>query len=212
MTVSTMTTHLAADMPAATPNLRSATDDPPTWAARHLAELHDGEPGLMLRRIMLGLGLGSIHGFSMGLVGDVSDMAVGAGRVVFALLAVMVMAAPALQVFVALLDLPVAPLTTLERASRATFRTGLVLAGAAPAIALYATTAGADAALGLGLLTLHLGGLVGLHGFATQLWKAMQSARRWSRVGGAVILFGFATFAVVLFVRIGEHFAMGGVR
>jgi len=91
----------------------------------------------------------------------------------------------------------------IAAASRASARTGLVLAGLAPAAALFVVssdrTVTAGIAAGLGLF---LAGAIGLSHLVRDLRRAISSAKIATRATANLAFLGFGVFAVALAARI----------
>jgi hypothetical protein len=210
MTISTLSAELEPELPRERPWPEHRVSNEPTWAARQLAELPADVAWPIARRALLGVALASSYGLAVGLIGGVGSMARHASWAACSLVMVVGMAVPALHVLLALFDLPVAPMQTAERASHALFRTGLVLAGVAPAVALYAATTDADVVVRLGLLAFRGACALGLSGFVLHMLALVNTRDSQVRFAGQVALAGFVWFCIALTGRIAYRFAVQG--
>jgi hypothetical protein len=120
-----------------------------------------------------------------------------------ALAAVVALGVPALYISLALFDAPIEPPRAIAAAARATARTGLVLAGLAPAAALFVVS-GDDprSAAGSAIVGLVIAGAIGLTRLVGDLHTAIAQAPATTRAKADFAFFGFAVFAVALAARI----------
>lgn len=155
------------------------------------------------RRFGAGLGLAAVYGVALGARDGGPALFTHAAIVPLALVAVAVLGVPALYIALLVFDAPAEPLTIARAGSRAIAKAGLVLAGLAPAAALYVISSDADAVASLaGAAGLSAAGVLGLGTFLGDLGglrAAVPTARR-SMVGLAFV--GFAIFSVVLAARV----------
>ncbi|UJR81252.1 Hypothetical protein I5071_33080 [Sandaracinus amylolyticus] len=151
----------------------------------------------------MGLALASIAGLAMGARGGALSMAVHAAGVPLALLAVVALGVPSLFVLLALADAPLDPRATAAAATRGIGASGLVLAGLAPAIALFVVTSeSADAAALTTSGGLALAGLVGLGHVLREIMRELDEADLRTRALAIGGLAGFAVFASALATRV----------
>ena len=176
---------------------------PPSFTADLLALDHAPTVRREATRLAIGLGLAAIYGLSLGTrAGGLSFLKHAAG-VPAALLVAFGVGIPALYIFLALVDAPVALASIAAAATRATATAGLVLAGLAPAAALFVVSSerpGAAAlAAGVGLA---VGGAFGLGNVVSDLHKALADARPTTRVAADLAFGGFGLFAVIVALRV----------
>ncbi|WP_438013781.1 hypothetical protein WMF18_22915 [Sorangium sp. So ce315] len=174
------------------------------WTAALLAER---SPSLLrddLSRFGVGVGLASLYGLALGARQGGASLVQHAAGVPAAVVAVACLGVPALLIVLTLFDAPLDPPRVLSATARAAASTGLVLAGLAPAAALFVVTSASDLTAALmGLLGLAVAGALGVHALLRDLGVALR------RDGGVVglaghgaALLGFAGFAVVLALRV----------
>ena len=154
-------------------------------------------------RCATGLGLASIYGAALGARAGGAALLVHAVGAPAALLAAFGLGTPALYIALALFDAPVEPPAAAAAAARGVATTGLVLAGFAPAAALFvvsserpgaaALTAGAGLAAGLAL---------GLWRLYRELAPAFADARPATRGASGLAFAGFCVFAVAVAARV----------
>ncbi|AKF06121.1 hypothetical protein [Sandaracinus amylolyticus] len=155
------------------------------------------------RRGAVGLALASIAGLAMGAREGVLSMAVHAAGIPLALLAVVALGVPSLFVLLALADAPLDPRSTAAAAARGIGASGLVLAGLAPAIALFVVTSeSTDAAALTTRAGLALAGVVGLGHVLREIVRALGDADLRTRAIAIGGLAGFAVFATALATRV----------
>jgi len=182
-------------------------DDPrPGGTTRTFAEgalATGGAPIELARRAAAGLALASIAGLAMGLREGPVAMAVHAAGVPLALGAVAALGGPSLYVVLALFDAPLDPRAAAAAAARGIAAAGLVLAGLAPAIAVFVVTSatldGAALASGVALVA---GGAIGLGHVLRVVGTALERADSATRGMATLVLIGFAIFAIALASRV----------
>lgn len=154
-------------------------------------------------RFACGLGLASLYGLAIGAREGgraLLDNALGAPS---AMLAVGALGVPSFAIVLALMNAPVDGLRLAAVTSRATATTGLVLAGLAPAAALFALTSSTrEAAVLTALLGLLVGGALGLWRLLFGLRSALSGADSATRILGTVVSGGFGIFAIALAARL----------
>ena len=170
---------------------------PPSWTAHLLAEA----PVFSLRREALrfatGLGLAALYGLALGVRGGGAGLLAHALGVPAALLVALGIGVPALYIALALFDVPLALPTVIAAAARSASASGLVLAGLAPAAALFVVTSQRPGAAALAALTgLVLGGGISLIRLVGELLKGLD------RTAVRLVLLGFSIFAVTVAARI----------
>jgi hypothetical protein len=179
---------------------------PETLGARLLgADESTSAPSIAreLARFAGGLGLASLYGLAIGAREGgraLLDNALGAPS---AMLAVGALGVPSFAIVLALMNAPVDGLRLAAVTSRATATTGLVLAGLAPAAALFAVTSSThEAAAWTALLGLLVGGALGLGRLLVGLRRALSGADSATRLLGTVASGGFGMFAIALAARL----------
>jgi len=154
-------------------------------------------------RATWGLLLAATYGVALGTRSGGAELWQHALGVPAGLASVALVGVPSLFVFLALVDAPISPTGALSVATRALSVSGLMLAGLAPAAALFVTTidSGGIAALagGVGLL---LAGAIGLVHLLNGLSRQLVQAAPVVRAGGNAALAVFALFAVGLCLRV----------
>lgn len=191
---------------SAVPPIPSPAPPPPlpeSWTGHLLALDPAISPRREAQRFAVGLGLAALYGLALGARQGRLAFFTHAAGVPAALLAAFGVGIPALYIFLALVDAPVAVAGMAAAASRATAAAGLVLAGLAPAAALYVVTSehrGAAAlAAGLGLA---VGGAFGLGNVVSDLRKSLHDAKPTIRAAADLAFAGFGLFAVVVAIRV----------
>lgn len=159
--------------------------------------------GWELTRGTLGLGLAGVFGLALGVRAGGASLAAHALGVPVGIGAVALIGVPSLFVFLTLKNAPISPFAMVTTTSRALGVTGMVLAGLAPAVALFVVTINSGlVAAAAGLAGLLLGGGIGLvhllNGFSEELRRAPLTVRA---TGNAITAL-FAIFAVLLCGRI----------
>jgi hypothetical protein len=154
-------------------------------------------------RFAVGLGLASIYGVAIGTRQGGKAFLTHAAFVPAALAAVVALGVPALYISLALFDAPIEPPRALASAARATARTGLVLAGLAPAAALFVVSSDASgSAAGSAIVGLVVAGAIGLTRMVGDLRGAIDKAPASTRAKADLAFLGFAVFAVALSARV----------
>jgi hypothetical protein len=188
---------------------------PPSWTAELLDPRADLPLAREATRYATGLGLAAIYGAAMGARAGGSALLVHAVGVPAALLAAFGLGTPALYVALALFDAPVEPPAAAAAAARGVATTGLVLAGFAPAAALFVVSsehAGAAAlAAGTGLAA---GLMLGLARLLRELAPALSRAPLATRGASGAAFVGFCVFAVAVAARVAAALlpVLGGAR
>jgi hypothetical protein len=176
------------------------------WAARLVAA--DASAGYveLWRRAGAGLGLSALYGVALGARQGGRALVIHAVGVPLGLSLVAILGAPSMFVFLSLCRTPIDMKELASTAARGVGSAGVLLAGLAPAAALFVvsseTPVAAASVVSFGLL---LGGGVAL---ARTVWEVFRSAYRGpiqSVLGGIGIAVGFAVFAVALAMRVWTH-------
>lgn len=176
------------------------------WTAWLLDDARPRSIAVEVQRLGAAMGLAAIFGLAIGgRDGGVAMLAHAAG-VPAALAAVALLGAPSLHIILALFDAPVKPLETLAATARAAATAGLVLAGTAPAAALFVVTSEEiGAARASAMVGLAVAGLLGLRRWFRDMRTAVTPADSATRHATVLVLAGFVVFAVVLASRVWAH-------
>ena len=154
-------------------------------------------------RAVWGLLLAALYGVALGTRHGGDQLWQHALGVPTGLASVALVAVPSLFVFLALVDAPISPVSTLSVATRALGITGLLLAGLAPAAALFVVSIESHLVAALaGTAGLLLAGGVGLVHLLNDLSVQLRSCGPVARSGGNAALAVFACFAVGLCLRV----------
>jgi hypothetical protein len=175
----------------------------PSLTASLLAEDEVFSPKREASRFATGLGLAALYGLALGTRQGGKAFLTHAAFVPAALAAVVGLGVPALYISLALFDAPIEPPRAIAAAARATARTGLVLAGLAPAAALFVVSSdAAGSAAGSAIVGLVVAGAIGLARMMGDLHGALDKAPAATRAKADLAFIGFAVFAVALSARI----------
>lgn len=181
---------------------RLATEDGLTFTERLVAPTLStlaAEGG----RALSGLLLAALYGVALGTRQGGAELWQHAVGVPAGLASVALVGVPSLFVFLALVDAPISPLGALAVATRSLGVSGLMLAGLAPAAALFVVTIDScGVAAAVGLLGLLGAGAVGLVHLLTGLSRQLSAANAVVQAGGNAALVVFAMFAVGLCLRV----------
>lgn len=154
-------------------------------------------------RALIGLGLASIYGVALGARSGGVAFARHALGVPAAIAAIAALGVPALYIALALFDTPLSSHKAISSASRAVASAGMVLAGLAPAAALFVvSSAGAGPAAVVAALGLALAGAVGLVRLIRELNDALEDAEALKRSWAHLIFAGFTVFSIALAYRV----------
>lgn len=199
-----MTTTAIDDCPRggiAAPGIRRAPT--PGWAEHLVTHAESSQYSELARRAAAGLGLSSLYGLALGARQGGKALALHAAGVPLGLLLVILAGAPSMFVFLSICRAPIDARALASTAARGIGNAGLLLAGLAPAAALFVvsseTPRAAAGAVSFGLM---LGGGVALGRATWEVLRSAVSARAASMLGGPVVAVGFATFSIVLAMRI----------
>ena len=187
---------VAAPAPASAPMV-------PSFTASLLAEDTTFSLRREATRFGIGLGLAAVYGLSLGTRQGGKAFFTHAAFVPAALVGVVALGVPALYISLALFDAPIEPPRAVSAAARATARAGLVLAGLAPAAALFVVSSDdARSAAGSAIVGLVVAGAIGLTRMVGDLHGAVAGAPANVRAKADFAFFGFMIFAVALAARI----------
>jgi hypothetical protein len=213
MTVTTFDSHsdpgaYEKDSKQGASEARFATATTPElgWAARLVAADRPTDLVDLGRRAAAGLGLSALYGVALGARQGGRALLVHAAGVPLGLLLVALLGAPSMFVFLSLCRAPIDGTDVASTAARGLGSAGLLLAGLAPAVALFVVSSETpQAAASVVRLGLFLGGGVALARAASQIARLSYRGAVGSVVGGAGIAVGFAVFSVFLALRIWNH-------
>ena len=187
------------DSPSASPSA-SAPTNKTAWL---LGEGQQASWPDEAKRFAASLGLASAYGLALGARKGGFSLVQHAVTVPLALLAVGALGVPALYIAMLVFDAPVAPLDVARAASRASAKTGLVLAGLAPVAALYVVSSDSpDVAAMAAMMGLFAASILGLGTFLRDVGalSSQVPAARKTLLGFAIT--GFAIFATALCLRV----------
>jgi len=193
-----------AAAPAAPVARRAPAAEPPAgWTARLLAVDEVFSPRREALRFGTGLGLASLYGLALGVRGGGAGLLAHAVGVPAALLVALGLGVPALYIALALFDAPLALPAVVSAAARSAAAAGLVLAGLAPAAALFVVTSERPGAAALTALAgLVLGGAISLGRLGRELRQDIDRDALPTRAAMLTVLVGFGVFAVAVTARI----------
>ena len=200
-----------ADVPRAEPQV----PQPVTWTGTLLAPDAVFSARREAARFGIGLGLAAVYGLALGARDGRAAFLTHAAGVPAALLVAFGVGIPALYIFLALLDAPVVPSAIASAATRATATAGLVLAGLAPAAALFVVTSDRNGAAALAAAVgLAVGGAFGLGSVVSDLRQSIVASGWPVRVLSNVVFGVFGLFAVVVTLRVWMSLlpVLGGAR
>jgi hypothetical protein len=173
------------------------------WASRLGADDPEATFSDLGRRAAFGLGLSSLYGVALGARHGGKALLAHAIGVPLGLLLVGAVGAPSLFVFLSMCRAPIDARGVASTAARGVGSAGLLLAGLAPAAALFVvsseTPLAASSAVVIGLL---LGGGVALVRTTWEIFRSAARGHAGSFFGGTAVAVGFSVFAVALAVRI----------
>ena len=203
--MTTMTAHSALG-PSAGPDIRARLGSEPDqagWAAELLREPLTGSGRELVRRASIGLGLSALYGAALGARAGGRALVEHALGVPAGLVAVVLVGLPSMFVFLSLCRAPLDARALASLGARGLASAGLLLAGLAPAAALFVVSSQtAEAAAGVVSVGLVLGGGVALGRVAWQVAYRAFAGDAKASLGGLAVAAGFALFAVALAARV----------
>lgn len=197
--------HQSEPAPASTPQVVVAVPQPtPDWfTARLLASSDNTALKAEIKRAAIGLGLASLYGLALGARHGGTAFFIHALGVPAALAAIAALGVPALYITLAIFNAPIDAAQVGRAASRATATGGLVLAGLAPAAALYVVSSNENAAAAFaGVIGLFFAGIMSLRRFLKDLTEILSRGGFLVRGSAVVAFFCFSVFAAALALRI----------
>jgi hypothetical protein len=157
----------------------------------------------LVRRASIGLGLSALYGAALGARDGGRALVEHALGVPAGLVAVVLVGLPSMFVFLSLCRAPLDARAIASLGARGLASAGLLLAGLAPAAALFVVSSQtAEAAAGVVSAGLVLGGGVALARVAWQVAHRAFAGDARASLGGLAISGGFALFAVALAARV----------
>jgi hypothetical protein len=200
MTQTTVDEQMSAEHELPAP---SAMDLEPGWAAQLVLDDPKASVRDLARRAAFGLGLSAFYGLALGARQGGRQLLVHAVGVPLGLFMVVLVGAPSMFVFLSMCRAPIDGRALASTTARGLGRAGILLAGLAPAAALFVvSSATPSAASSVVLLGLLLGGGVALTRMTWEVLRAAVCGRAISVLGGIAIAIGFAVFAAALAIRI----------
>ena len=203
--MTTTTVHSALDASADF----DVSDRPPPpcaptgWAAQLLEEPVSASSRELVRRASIGLGLSALYGAALGARDGGRALVEHALGVPGGLVAVVLLGLPSMFVFLSLCRAPLDARALASLGARGLASAGLLLAGLAPAAALFVVSSQtAEAAAGVVSVGLVLGGGVALARAAWEVTSRAFAGDAKASLGGLAIAGGFAAFAVALAARV----------
>lgn len=182
-------------------SVRTTHDSDIGWAASLVLEAPPGNFGELIRRGATGLGLSAFYGLALGARQGGRALLVHTVGVPLGLALVVLASVPSLFVFLTMSRAPIDGRALASATVRGIASAGVVLAGLAPAAALFVvsseTPLAAKSAVVFGLL---LGGGVAL---VRTTWDVLRTAARGPAAPlGAGLAIGFAVFTIAVAVRV----------
>jgi hypothetical protein len=169
---------------------------------------------LELLRFGAALGLSALYGLALGARGSGAELLRHAFGVPFCLALLAALLTPSLSVLLALFQAPLTPLQLFAKIVRALSAAGLVLAGLAPATALFVVTiAAGDLVTTVARAGAALAGALALAQLFAALWTSLADAPARARYKARLLLLGYSLFVVLLGARLCATLLplMGGV-
>ena len=195
-----MTTHTLSPTPATERPRRRNTHG--SWTAELLDPEFRSLAGELSRGIT-GLALSALFGLALGTRAGGSAFLANAAGVPIGIAIICAVSVPSVLVFLTLFRVPTSMPLALSVVSRAAARAGLVLAGLAPAVALFAVTSeGIGPARLIGAIALTCGGAVLIGQLALGLGRGLSSAPMSRRAIAPLTLAGFALMTAVFALRV----------
>jgi hypothetical protein len=193
-----------APTPAPTPAPAPAPTEP---ASRSLASaLLDTASSTWMaeaRRLAAAASLSAVFGVALGLRQGGLSLAWGAMGAPLGIVAVGALAAPALGILLSLADARLEALDVARATSRAAVKAGMLLAGVAPATALFVVTVeDAITVTIVGLGALILAGGVAARSFQHDLEPSLSKTPRAQRAVVRLAVWAFLAFAAILAIRV----------
>ncbi|MEM9192560.1 MAG: hypothetical protein AAGF12_25520 [Myxococcota bacterium] len=159
--------------------------------------------GERVARAITTIALAAVYGLALGARDGGAALLSHAVGVPSAALAIAILGLPALYIVLSLSAAPVTLRQLVDAAAGAFAHAAMILAGLAPAVALFVTTSEtATGALVAGVAGLGFGGAVGLRYFLLQLSGALRDATTQVKLVGVGATLVFSIFSVALASRV----------
>lgn len=172
-------------------------------------EPRDGHDPLL--RALGGVGLAAVFGAAVGAASGPKAMLACAVQAPLTCVAALALGVPALYMVLALADAPVRVADMTSAGVRGLGTAGLVLAGLAPTVVVYATTSATLAGTRLVVYSsLLVAAFFGLRGFFLSLWSQLREATAGQKLSALMGSSVFTVFALLLGARV-WHGAMAWV-
>ncbi len=176
---------------------------PHTWATRLLSADQPLSSGEIARRAAIGLGLSALYGVALGARLGAGSLLQHALGVPLGLILVAMLGAPSVFVFLSICRAPIDARSIAGSVSRSVASAGILLAGLAPAAALFVVSSeSAGAAAGMVVVGLLLGGGVALGRMLLDVMRQAAAGGAESVLGALVVAGGFGLFAIALASRV----------
>ncbi|MGE0322038.1 MAG: hypothetical protein AB7K71_12510 [Polyangiaceae bacterium] len=186
------------------PKIPTAKREAPAgWATRLIAADTAVTSREILRRIAVGLGLSSLYGVALGARVGAQSLFQHAVGVPLGLILVALVGAPSVFVFLSMCRAPIDGPAIAASVARSVASAGLLLAGLAPAAALFVVSSeSAGAAAGAVTVGLWLGGGVALMRMLADVLRQGFAGKAESALGAMAVAGGFGLFAIALATRV----------
>lgn len=176
---------------------------PVGWAARLIALDPEISGRETIRRVAIGLGLSSLYGVALGARVGARSLFEHAIGVPLGLILVALVGAPSVFVFLSICRAPIDGRAIAGSVSRSVASAGLLLAGLAPAAALFVVSSEtAGGAAGAVIVGLWLGGGVALVRMLADVLRQGFAGKAESALGALAVAGGFGLFAIALATRV----------
>ncbi len=162
----------------------------------------DGPPREAARQLGIGLCLAALYGVALGARGGPGSALQHGLGVPLALASVAIVAVPSLWVFLSLLDIPLQLSELALNTGRSLAGAGRVLAGLAPAAALYVVTSGPNAARLSAGAGLALAVTIGGGRFLGVLARSLEKTQVERHLAALLAMGVFALFSLLLVLRV----------
>ncbi|HMJ13962.1 MAG TPA: hypothetical protein VK524_21240 [Polyangiaceae bacterium] len=203
MTTTTVNSQLGSNNVPENPRPAPAAPETLGWAAALLNESHGQSTRELVRRAGVGLALSALYGVALGARQGGRALLEHALGVPAGLIAVVLVGLPSMFVFLSLCRAPLDARALASLGARGLASAGLLLAGLAPAAALFVVSSQTpDAAASVVTVGLVLGGGVALGRAVWEVTRLAFSGDAKASLGGVAIASGFALFAAAFAARI----------
>jgi hypothetical protein len=174
-----------------------------TWSGALVSEESDPEIRSLVSRGGTGIALAALYGLAAGARHGGESLFLHALGAPAGALAVTLVAVPALFIILTLFDAPIEPRRLAAVAVRAFATFGIVLAGLAPAVALFVVTSGADVTAKFVVFAgLAIAGGLALRSLMAGLWAQLADVDTATSLLARGVLSGFLVLSVMLAARV----------